>query len=1225
VLLSLSLLTCWVSIVSPVAARAASMVGAGTVENTSSDITYTGSWTSATSSSDSAGSTATLTSTGYAQIAFKETSVRWVARTGNFYGIANVYLDGTQVATVDLYSPTNTYKTTVWTSPALSYTNHTLRIERSGNKNSASTGRTVNLDSLVVADTRAPAAPTGLTAVPDSTGAKLSWTATNDDALAGYLVYRATGTSTSYQPLTPDPVTDTTYTDPALTPNTSYRYQISAIDRSSNESPRTNDASVTANYSAVGAGTVENTSSDITYTGSWTSATSSSDSAGSTATLTSTGYAQIAFKETSVRWVARTGNFYGIANVYLDGTQVATVDLYSPTNTYKTTVWTSPALSYTNHTLRIERSGNKNSASTGRTVNLDSLVVADTRAPAAPTGLTAVPDSTGAKLSWTATNDDALAGYLVYRATGTSTSYQPLTPDPVTDTTYTDPALTPNTSYRYQISAIDRSSNESPRTNDAKIRSTVGPGTYEGDDEAVARSGPWTSEAAAAASGGSVETIAESGSASLTFLETNVRWVGPTGPDLGIAVVFLDGARIATVDQYSSKTVNGVTLFETKDLSAGGHTIKVTRTDGKNSSSTAATPSTSVDSFVVKDTTAPKAPETVSAEPSGSGVQVSWSSSLDDDTAGYLLHRAKGASSVFEPVNTGPLVANAFFDDNLDAGTTYRYQVTALDSDGNESTASSTAQATTAVSTGTVENTSPAVVYSTPWATSSSTRDSGGSYATLSVPGSAQLTFSGTGIKWVTRTNNFSGIAQVYVDDAPVAKVDLYSATQAYQQVVFSRLSLADGRHSIRIERTGTLNPASSGRLISLDSFVVLDSLAPPAMSTPVLTASSMGIKVTWEPSPAGDVAAYRLYRTGPSDDELLLDRLPLSQLSFLDVGLVDSTLYSYRVTALDTSGNESPSSSQASLRTPAPAPPVAERYASCPGATRTVSTTGQLHDALSQAAPGTVIKMVPGTYAGNFSLTASGTAARPIWICGPRDAVVDFGDIYSGYGFYLKGSSYVNLTGMAVRNVQKGVQVLGATHVTVSDVALDAIGDEAIHLRGNTTDSTVIGNVISGTGRSTAAYGEGVYVGSDPDAWCTYSQCNPDRSDRNQVLDNTMSQTTAEGVDAKAGTSDGRIAGNVIDGAQMSAASSGGWIVIKGNGWLVKSNTGRSAPADGFAATYSKADGWGRSNVFVSNTADVANPTGFGVWVQSNLGNLVGCDNTTPDGQRTSNVVCQR
>src|ERR1700710_1256695 len=159
-------------LVVPGRASAAGIVGAGTIENTSSDIAYSGTWATAGSGSDSGGSISTLAGTGYAEVTFRETSVKWVARTANYLGIANVYLDGAKVTTVDLYSAANGFKKTVYTSPTLSYGTHTLRVERSGTKNAASSGRSVDLDSFVVPDTRAPAVPTGLTGAPDGSGAR---------------------------------------------------------------------------------------------------------------------------------------------------------------------------------------------------------------------------------------------------------------------------------------------------------------------------------------------------------------------------------------------------------------------------------------------------------------------------------------------------------------------------------------------------------------------------------------------------------------------------------------------------------------------------------------------------------------------------------------------------------------------------------------------------------------------------------------------------------------------------------------------------------------------------------------------------------------------------------------------------------------------------------------------------------------------------------------------
>ena len=91
------------------------------------------------------------------------------------------------------------------------------------------------------------------------------------------------------------------------------------------------------------------------------------------------------------------------------------------------------------------------------------------------------------------------------------------------------------------------------------------------------------------------------------------------------------------------------------------------------------------------------------------------------------------------------------------------------------------------------------------------------------------------------------------------------------------------------------------------------------------------------------------------------------------------------------------------------PAPPgieVPQRYANCPTATRTVSTTGTLQNALSTAKPGDVIRLAPGTYTGPSTITTKATALNNVWICGPRTAVVDFGDYTRGTAFSIKGAS---------------------------------------------------------------------------------------------------------------------------------------------------------------------------------------------------------------------------
>jgi hypothetical protein len=279
-----------------------------------------------------------------------------------------------------------------------------------------------------------------------------------------------------------------------------------------------------------------------------------------------------------------------------------------------------------------------------------------------------------------------------------------------------------------------------------------------------------------------------------------------------------------------------------------------------------------------------------------------------------------------------------------------------------------------------------------------------------------------------------------------------------------------------------------------------------------------------------------------------------------------------------------------------------------CPDPTVEVGDADELAAALAAAEPGDVIELAPGTYLGRFVATAQADPGAPIFLCGPREAVLDGDGIRGGYALHLDGASGWRLVGFTVRNAQKGVVVdRGVGHV-IQGLRVEEIGDEAIHLRTRSTDNVVRDNVIRRTGLRRDRFGEGVYVGSAESNWCRYTECDPDRSDRNLVEGNDIAETGAESVDLKEGTTGGVVRGNTFDGDGMTGADS--WVDVKGNGWLIEGNTGTRSPLDGFQV-HEIRDGWGQGNVFRSNVADV-DGEGFGIATTNarDLGNVVACNN---------------
>jgi hypothetical protein len=258
--------------------------------------------------------------------------------------------------------------------------------------------------------------------------------------------------------------------------------------------------------------------------------------------------------------------------------------------------------------------------------------------------------------------------------------------------------------------------------------------------------------------------------------------------------------------------------------------------------------------------------------------------------------------------------------------------------------------------------------------------------------------------------------------------------------------------------------------------------------------------------------------------------------------------------------------------RLPWPAGVPAADAVRCPAPIVQVSTSAQLRTALRDATPGTVIGLADGVYDGTFEASASGTAEAPIWLCGGSNAVLRGPGPDDGTVLHLDGVRYWRLVGFTVREGQKGVMADGTRDTVLQDLTVTEIGDEAVHLRKNSTDNVVRGLTVSDTGSRRVKFGEGIYVGSAVSNWCDLTACEPDRSDRNVVVANTISDTAAESVDIKEGTTGGVLADNTFDGAGMRGEADS-WVDVKGNGWLVQGNRGTTARQSGFEVNV-QADG---------------------------------------------------
>lgn len=110
-----------------------------------------------------------------------------------------------------------------------------------------------------------------------------------------------------------------------------------------------------------------------------------------------------------------------------------------------------------------------------------------------------------------------------------------------------------------------------------------------------------------------------------------------------------------------------------------------------------------------------------------------------------------------------------------------------------------------------------------PWFTNGLPQHSGGSAFLTMEPG-AQVSFTFTGIeaRWIGYRDEWSGIANVYVDGALQATVDTFGSPARSQAVLFSVSGLAPESHVLVIEVTGAGRSGSGGSWVWVDAFEVV-------------------------------------------------------------------------------------------------------------------------------------------------------------------------------------------------------------------------------------------------------------------------------------------------------------------------------------------------------------------------------------------------------------------
>jgi virginiamycin B lyase len=580
----------------------------------------------------------------------------------------------------------------------------------------------------------------------------------------------------------------------------------------------------------------EETASSIAYTGTWFPNSSSSHSGSSAREALDPGSrATFTFTGTEVSWMGLRDEYSGIANVYLDGELVATVDTYSQFVHHRWPIYTAANLPNTSHTISIEATGNRNSFSGGGWIWLDGFKVLG------PRGEGSVYPTIDTSWLPAATQNVPYNAQLV--ASGGTTPYKwgeinrfTLPAGLSFNTTTGVFSGTPTTLGYKEFGTVVIDSNN--RTGAKTLSIVVNPST----------NSPLSITTTSLPGGR--QNIAYSSTVAATGGQSPYTWSissGSAPPGLSLS---------------TNGTLSGA------PNTAGTFTFNVRVTDAASTQATR--------TFSVSIAAAPATP------PPPAGVIEENHSSVTTSAGWYSLSRnffsGGGAIEAIDPGSRATVtftgtqvtwigyqdeysgIANVYLDGSLVASVdTYGTQAVsqkrfytasglsagthtlAIEASGTRNPASFSSwiwiDAFEIAGDGgspppppppgggapsKIEETDASIAYAGSWATNGGGFNSGNSAVLSTDAGSsATVSFNGTAIRWIGLGDEWSGIAEAYIDGVLHSSVDTYRTPGQAQVTQYTISGLSSGAHTLKIVVTGNRNPASAQAWIWVDAFEI--------------------------------------------------------------------------------------------------------------------------------------------------------------------------------------------------------------------------------------------------------------------------------------------------------------------------------------------------------------------------------------------------------------------
>ncbi|MEA2709427.1 MAG: large repetitive protein, partial [Phycisphaerales bacterium] len=470
-------------------------------------------------------------------------------------------------------------------------------------------------------------------------------------------------------------------------------------------------------------------------------------------------------------------------------------------------------------------------------------------APSAPTGLGASASGAGIALNWDDNTEANLVGYNVYRGSAAAGPFTKLNSTLIESSEFVDVAAPLGQTSYYIIKAVDNVGNESG--NNAAIGATR---TTDTAPPAIPKS------------------FTASGSA--TGIQLN--WADNTDSDFAGYNLF----RATSLDgPWTQLNVSLLTSSSYFDSGAASNVTTYYHVEAVDTSGNKSAPATASGTRTSSDTTAPAQPTGLTPTPSSSGISLDWAdTNTETDFAGYNVYRIENGARV--KLNTsGLLGVSQFIDTGAPAGVLSSYEVVAVDTSNNESTAATTSATRPADATKPAAPTGIIVNANTNGITLNWDDNTETDLAGYNVYRSDAI-----GGPWTKLNTTGLLTSSIYVDTTAIA-----------DQVSYYQITAVDAS-------TNESDPAAAS-----GTRPVPDTIMPAAPAGLVATVQPGGTQLGWADNIESDLAGYNVYRaTSETGTYVKLNTSGLLTSSdYFDITAPSGTSW-YRVTAVDASNNES-------------------------------------------------------------------------------------------------------------------------------------------------------------------------------------------------------------------------------------------------------------------------------------------------------------------------------